>query len=253
LKIANPKIHFNKVKRSYSLSKYENNDHGLVKRSPNQDSSKTLPTNPFEIPDKIREKISYALIGYIFLFVTISIVYLLIFYNFFTIKSHKKSLSRNSSSLRRSSRKSRDSFKRSIRVSKSDHGYSDTGSISRSAGGGGHRSSSHRRSDAYGTSSDGATRRRASSVDNSRIIENLKKRPSKSILATNRNSMTRASGNSSMYRASDVSSKNPSVYGGSSIDTSNYDIDMDRRSAASIKSVTFNEKTQVRRIRKNFK
>lgn len=110
--------------------------------------------------------------------------------------------------------------------------------------------------------------KRFSSIDHKFVMDTLKKKPSKSILVTgerpksiqfdaNRQSMT-----NSNYRTSQVSNTSqrasmasnfadrPGVFN-QTMNISDDGLDADnRKSAVSIKSVTFNEKTQIRRIKK---
>jgi hypothetical protein len=202
----------------------------------------------FEMPPKMKIVISYALLTYLFSLVTVVIVYLNILFNMIReiFRSEEDELDAIRS-MRRSTMmsKQRESMRHSrytaSTAAHSDHIYSDGSSNL--------RKSSHR----AGSVSQ-QQRAHGASADHSVIMQTLKKKPSKSILVTNRSSVNsnRVSVNSN------VSSRNAeSIYGEGSIEInnntnisreSNLDIDFDRKSGTSIKSVSWNEKTQVRKM-----
>lgn len=102
--------------------------------------------------------------------------------------------------------------------------------------------------------------KRYSSVDHKFVMETLKKKPSKSILITPERCSkqlqfdnNRQSLNNSIYRGSQLSNLSAgNVYDqvDKASNLSDEIYDANRRSAVSIKSVTFNERTQVRKIKK---
>lgn len=97
--------------------------------------------------------------------------------------------------------------------------------------------------------------RKFSSVDHKFVMETLKKRPSKSILMTAERKSVQIDTRQSINRQSEASnfsrnSAGSNIMERNSVGFNSDEIESNRKSNVSIKSVTFNEKTQVRRIKK---
>jgi hypothetical protein len=202
----------------------------------------------FSMPQKLNTSISYALLIYFCALIIVLTVYLTMLLSMLInfCKSDYKTVVPRASAV--STRGLSVQLSHHGRASR-DHVYSDGSSNLR-------KTSSHHNKRA-GSALNADTARKHTSVDHSFILETLKKKPSKSILVTNRGSLTsNLSGvNNRVSVNSNVSSLNPGSVLGSEGNLertgSNLDMDFNRRSGASIKSVSWNEKTQVRKMYTN--
>ena len=208
----------------------------------------------FDMPKELKTKISDALIFYILGLVSTVIVYVTIIWGKIVGVIRKKkraaldrvsarcSSQRNSNECRRSSRR-----RATGATNQSDNFYSDGSSnLHRST----NRGSTVDENEARGT-------RKYTSIDHKVLLASLKKKPAKSILRCSLTNNARGSVNSvvSSVKIGGSVNENVSVLDNASNTNreSNNDIGSMRRSGASIKSVTWNEKTQVRTMYKKKK